>query len=268
MSKQTASKHAVFCDSTHSPFEEGVALVIGGSGGMGSVICQHFAARGCDIALTYRHNQTRAEDVAQAIRAKGKQASVHGMDIADETSVATAIAAITATQRIHTIIVASGSDIDQRRIADLTPEMWRSVLDADSNGFFNVIHHTLPHLRAAGGGSYVHLSTCGMQRWPDGDALSVAPKACNDALLRGIAREEGRHKIRANAIAVGVIESGIFLRLKEQGHFDERWHQAVQRNLCLKRYGQPEEVAEAAWYLATANYVTGQTIAVSGGYGI
>lgn len=259
-------------DSNHlrltSALPEGVTLVIGGSGGMGSVICQHFAAQGCDIALSYRSNPTRAEEVAQAVRAAGRQASVHCMDIADDSRVAAVIAELTAAQRVHTIIIASGSDIDQRRIADLTPEQWRKVLDTDTHGFFNVVHHTLPHLRASGGGSYVHLSTCGMQRWPDGDALSVAPKACNDALLRGIAREEGRHHIRANAIAVGVIESGIFLRLKEQGHFDERWHKAVQRNLCLKRYGQPEEVAEAAWYLATAHYVTGQTIAVSGGYGV
>lgn len=248
--------------------DHGVALIIGGSGGMGSVICRYFAEQGCDIALTYRSNQTRAEIVAGEIRARGRQASIHGLDLADEASVAAAIEEITGQQRIHTIVVASGSDIDQRRIAELTPAMWRSVIEADSNGFFNLVHHTLPHLRAHGGGSYVHLSTCGMQRWPDGDALSVAPKACNDALLRGIAREEGRNHIRANSIAVGVIESGIFLRLKEQGHFDERWHQAVQRNLCIKRYGQPEEVAEAAWYLAHAQYVTGQTIAVSGGYGI
>lgn len=248
--------------------DHGLTLVIGGSGGMGSVICRHFAERGCDIALTYRHNRARAEEVAAEVRSLGCQAGIHGLDLADESGVAAAIRDITARRRIRTIVIASGSDIDQRRIADLTPEIWRSVIDADSNGFFNLAHHTLPHLRANGGGCYIHLSTCGMQRWPDGDALSVAPKACNDALLRGIAREEGRHGIRANSIAVGVIESGIFLRLKEQGHFDERWHQAVQRNLCIKRYGRPEEVAEAAWYLANAGYVTGQTIAVSGGYGI
>lgn len=251
-----------------SRFPAGVTLVIGGSGGMGGVICSAFAAQGCDIALTYRRNRARAEEVAGAVRGLGRDASIHGVDIADEAGVAAAIAEIAATRRIHTVIVASGSDIDQQRIADLTPQAWRAVIDADSNGFFNVVHHTLPHLRANGGGSYVHLSTCGMQRWPDGDALSVAPKACNDALLRGIAREEGRHGIRANAIAVGVIESGIFLRLREQGHFDERWQKAVMRNLCVKRYGQPQEVAEAALYLATAGYVTGQTIAVSGGYGI
>lgn len=251
-----------------SRFPEGLALVVGGSGGMGGVICTALAKQGCDVALTYRRNKARAEAVADEIRALGRKTSIHAVDIADEAAVGRMVAEITQTQRIHTIIIASGSDIDQRRIGELTPEQWRQVIEADSNGFFHVVHHTLPHLRAHGGGSYVHLSTCGLTRWPDGDALSVAPKACNDALLQGIAREEGRHGIRANAVAVGVIESGIFLRLREQGHFDERWHKAVMRNLCLKRYGQPEEVAEAVLFLARANYVTGQTLAVSGGYGL
>lgn len=249
-------------------FPSGVTLVIGGSGGMGAVICETLAAHGSDIALTYRKNRVRAEEVAETIRSLGRSVSIHALDIADERSVGATVAEIARQQRIHTVVVASGSDITQQRIGDLTPEAWRAVIEADTNGFFNVVHHTLPHLRANSGGSYVHLSTCGMQRWPDGDALSVAPKACNDALLRGIAREEGRHGIRANAIAVGVIESGIFLRLWEQGAFDEKWRIAVLRNLCLKRFGKPQEVAEAALYLATADYVTGQTIAVSGGYGI
>ena len=253
---------------TTSRFPDGVVLVVGGSGGMGGVICGMLAQQGCNVALTCRRNQARAGEVAAQVRAFGRTASVHAVDIADEAAVGRMVAEIAAQHRIHTVIVASGSDIDQQRIEDLTPAEWRTVMNADSNGFFNIVHHTLPHLRAGGGGSYVHLSTCGLTRWPDGDALSVAPKAGNDALLRGIAREEGRHGIRANAVAVGVIESGIFLRLREQGHFDERWHKAVMRNLCLKRYGQPEEVAEAVLFLATANYVTGQTLAVSGGYGL
>lgn len=254
-----------------SRIPQGVALITGGSGGMGGVIARHFAAQGCAVALTYHRNQARAEAVAEEINAAAGQASCHGVDLADEASVARMLQEVinaAPAGRIHTIVIASGSDIGQQRIRDLTAADWRRVMSADTDGFFHLLQHSLPHLREQGGGSYVHLSTCGLTRWPDGDALSVAPKACNDALLRGIAREEGRHNIRANSIAVGVIESGIFLRLKEQGHFDQRWHQAVQRNLCLKRYGQPEEVAEAAWYLATAAYVTGQTIAVSGGYGL
>lgn len=253
---------------TINRFPKGVALVIGGSGGMGAVICEMLAAHGSDIALTYRNNRMRAEEVAGKVRALGRSVSIHGLDIGDERSVGETVAEISTSHRIHTVVVASGSNIKQTKIGDLAPTDWRAVMDADANGFFNVIHHTLPHLRANSGGSYVHLSTCGMQRWPDGDVLSVAPKACIDSLLRGVAREEGRHGIRANSIGVGVIESGIFLRLWEQGAFDEKWRMAVMRNLCLKRFGKPQEVAEAVLYLATADYVTGQTISVSGGYGI
>jgi NAD(P)-dependent dehydrogenase (short-subunit alcohol dehydrogenase family) len=249
-------------------FPKGVALVIGGSGGMGSVICETLAAHGSNIALTYHHNRQRAEEVAEKVRSLGRAASIHCLDIGDESRVGETVAEISANHRIHTVVVASGSDIKQQMIGDLEPRDWRTVLDADANGFFNVVHYTLPHLKSGGGGSYVHLSTCGMQRWPDGDALSVAPKACIDALLRGVAREEGRNGVRANSIAVGVIEAGIFMRLWEKGTLDEKWRMAVLRNLCLKRFGKPQEVAEAVLYLATADYVTGQTIAVSGGYGI
>lgn len=246
----------------------GQALVIGGSGGMGATICETLAGAGSDVALSYRSNRQRAELVAARIRERGRAVSIHQLDIANEASVGDAVRAVAAQGPIHTVVLANGSDIQQPMIRDLTPTQWRSVVDADVNGFFNVLHHTLPVLKAGGGGSYVHLSSAGLQRWPDGDVLSVAPKACIESLLQGIAKEEGRHGVRANSIAVGVIETGIFLRLWEQGVFDETWRTAVLKNLCLKRFGQPQEIADAVLYLATAQYVTGQMISVSGGYGV
>lgn len=249
-------------------FPAGQALVIGGSGGMGATICETLAAAGCDIALSYRSNRARAEQVAERVLELGQAVSIHQLDITDEASVGDTVRATAAQGRIHTVVLANGSDIKQPMIRELTPSQWRAIVDADVNGFFNVMFHTLPLLRAGGGGSYVHLSSAGLQRWPDGDVLSVAPKACIESLLQGVAKEEGRHGVRANSVAVGVIETGIFLRLWEQGVFDEAWRAAVQKNLCLKRFGQPQEIADAVLYLATAQYVTGQMISVSGGYGV
>jgi len=246
---------------------EGSALVVGGSGGMGAIICRTLAEAGSDIALTYRGNRERADQVAEQIRGSGRTVSVHQLDIANADSVAAVCAQIAADgRRLHTVVMASGSDIKQPLIRHLTPEDWRAVLDADVNGFFNVLHHTLPLLKAGGGGSYVHLSSCGIKRWPHGDVLSVGPKACIDSLLQGVAKEEGRHGVRANSVGVGVIETGIFLRLKAEGVFDEKWCSAALKNLCLKRFGQPQEIADAVLYLAAADYVTGQTIMVDGGY--
>ena len=98
---------------------------------------------------------------------------------------------------------------------------------SDAEGAFNAIHATLPHLRKGGGGSYVHISSAGLLNIPL-DILSVAPKAAVEELIKGIAKEEGINNIRANSIAIGVIETGIFLRLKDQGVFDEAWIESVK----------------------------------------
>lgn len=100
--------------------------------------------------------------------------------------------------------------------------------------------------------------------------MSVAPKAAIEALISGIAKEEGRHGIRANTVLLGVIEAGMFLELTRQGVFNEDWVKEVQKGLALKRWGKPEEIGHAVAFLASnrAAYVTGQRIAVSGGYGL
>ena len=152
----------------------------------------------------------------------------------------------------------------------MSREQWRTVVDQDLNGFFNVVQATLPRLKEWDGGSYVHIGSSGHLRWPDRDGLSVIPKAAIEALVTGIAREEGRYGIRANSVLLGVIEAGQFLELSRQGAFDERWIKAAQANIPLKRWGRPEEVAHAVVFLASsrAAYITGQRIAVAGGYGI
>jgi NAD(P)-dependent dehydrogenase (short-subunit alcohol dehydrogenase family) len=152
----------------------------------------------------------------------------------------------------------------------MTREQWQTVVNQDLNGFYNVVRATLPRLKEWGGGSYLHLGSGGHLAWPDRDVMSVAPKAAIEALITGIAKEEGRHKIRANTVLLGVIEAGMFLELTKQGVFDANWVAEVQKKLALKRWGKPEEVAFACVFLASdkAAYVTGQRIAVAGGYGL
>ena len=100
--------------------------------------------------------------------------------------------------------------------------------------------------------------------------MSAAPKAAIGALITGIARGEGRHGIRANSVLLGVIEAGMFLELTRQGRFDAHWVEEVHKSLALKRWGKPEEIGYACVFLASdrALYVSGQRIAVTGGYGL
>lgn len=253
-----------------SDFPEGVAFVIGGSGGQGAAICEAFAKAGSDVVLTYHLNEARAREVVERVEALGRKATMVQLSIGNAEQVKAVVEKVAAAGPIHTVVVGAGSDIKQPYIRDITPEQWKAVVDADVNGFFNVVHYTLPHLKKAGGGSYVHISSAGLHRWPDRDALSVAPKASIEWLIKGIAKEEGRFGIRANSVAIGVIDAGIFHRLWSEGVFDEVWKEAVHKNLCVKRWGTAEEVAHATVFLASnkAAYTTGQIISVDGGYGV
>ena len=254
-----------------SMFDPGAALIVGGSGGIGSAIAREFARAGSDVALTYRTKKAAADETADTIRALGRRASTHALTVGDAQAVqATLQQASKQHGRIHTVVYACATLTHQVWISEVTPEQWKTAIEQDVNGFFNVMNAALPLFRQWGGGSFVNVGSAGDLTWPDRDVLSVAPKAVIEALIKGIAKEEGRHGIRANTVLVGVIEAGMFLELTRQGVFDDAWCAEVQKGLALKRWGKPEEIGHAAVFLASrkAAYVTGQQIAVAGGYGI
>lgn len=252
-------------------FPAGAVLIFGATGGIGAAVAREFAAAGSDVAIAWRSKEEEAKALAAEIEGTGRKASLHRCDVTDEAALAAAIAdAVVAHGRVHTLLWGAGPLVAQVELAETTTEQWRRAIDVEVHGFFNAARGVIPHMRAAGGGSLVHLGSAGDLRWPDRDGLSVAPKASNEALVKGFAREEGKHGIRANSILVGVIEAGMFLELSNQGVFDEAWTKEVHKNLALKRWGQPEEIGHAAVFLASskAAYVTGQQIAVAGGYGV
>jgi NAD(P)-dependent dehydrogenase (short-subunit alcohol dehydrogenase family) len=212
-----------------------------------------------------------AEKVAKEIRALGRKASLHQVDVTDPKLVDAAVdGAVREHGRVHTVVFGAGPVVEQVMLADTSLELWQRSINTEVNGFFNVVQASVPRMRAAGGGSFVHLGSAGHMWWPAKDGLSVAPKAANEALVKGIAKEEGRNNIRANSVLVGVIEAGMFLELLKRGVFDQKWIDETQKLLALKRWGKPEEIGHAAVFLASNRgaYVTGQQINVSGGFGV
>lgn len=252
-------------------FDDGASLVFGGSGGIGAAIAERIAKGGSDVAITYRSNQEKAEAAAEQIKNLGVKCTIHQVDIADKNQIESSIAgAIQTHGRVHSVVVAAGSDIKQPFLADVTDAQWEEVINGDLNGFFRIVKTIIPHFRANDGGSLVHISSAGLGRTPPKDVLSVAPKAANEALVKYLAKEEGVHGIRANSVAVGVIETGIFKRLEAEGVFDDAWKEAVLASLAIKHFGVPEDIAEAAAFFASnrSKYVTGQLLFVDGGYSV
>jgi len=144
------------------------------------------------------------------------------------------------------------------------------VLDADVNGFVHVARAFLPHFRARGGGSFTFVSSAGLARFPPGDILSIGPKAAVEAVVHAIAREEGRHNIRANSVGIGVVEAGMFPELVARGEIDQAWLDAARKNIALRRFARPDEIGDAIAFLASdrAGYVTGQRLMLDGGYSL
>ncbi len=250
-------------------FPEGVAVVIGGSGGIGAAICERLAEHGTDVALSYRSNRAKAEEVAKAVAVAGRRHHIAAVDLADAVAVQRLFdAAVAAFGRVHTVVFATGADISMTYTSQIDLDEWHRTIQGDLTGFLHVLKAALPYLRAGGGGSIVAMTTAGIARHPPKDILSVVPKAGVEALVRGIAREEGRYGIRANSVGLGVIDTGLFHRLEQR--VTPAFVEAMKNNTALRRFGTAREAADAAVFLCSSvsGFITGHSLTIDGGYSI
>lgn len=248
-------------------FEQGVAIVAGGSGGIGTEICRTLARAGANIAFTYRSRPEAAAALTAAIEAEGRQSMAVQVDHTDEQAMKQFVdAAAERFGKIHSVVYAAGPHLSLRLLSETTPAEWRGVVDADVNGAFNLVWATLPHLKAGGGGSYVAVITAAVEKVPMRDICSAAPKAAIEMLFRGIALEEGRHTIRSNCVAPGFINAGMGGELIAKPGIED-WIEKLRKTLPLKSFGHAQDVAECVLFLLSqrSKYITGQSVAVDGG---
>ena len=248
----------------------GCAVVIGGSGGIGRAIAVQLAERGCDVALSYFNGSARADETASLVRSAGREAHVGQVDLREEAEVRRFVdEAAQHFGGVHTAVYAAGPYIPMRFIGQQPAAAFREVMEHDAFGCFHLVQAALSHLRTAKG-SFTAIVTPAIRRYAVRDILSAAPKAAIEQLVKGLAAEEGRFGVRANAVGVGVITDGLYHALVESGDFDQRFLDASRQAMALRRLGTADEVAEGVVFLASqrARWITGQTLMIDGGYAL
>lgn len=258
-----------FRDKTET-FEEdfptsGVALVVGGSGGIGAEISRKLVESGSTVAVTYFRNEP-----TDLLSELGDSASAYQLDVSDPNACAALVPKLIEQYgAIHTFVHAAGPHVPMIHLSKVSPEQFAAQVDADLVGFFNITQPLLPALRESHG-SITVVTSAATRRYPVRDGLSAAPKGGVETLAMALAAEEGRFGIRVNCVGPGMLVDGMAERLMSSGDLDERALDVTRSNIPLRRFGSARDLAEAVAFLASnrANFISGQKLDVDGGYGV
>ena len=174
-----------------SDFQNKKALVTGGSRGIGRAVCLELARRGAEVAFIYRNREAEAEGAE--IRALGRRALALKADLAQSSAVSAAVdQAAAELGRLDVLVQAAGAVGAWHETAELSIEEWDRYIAVDLSGAFYVIRAALPHLRSGGGGAIVAISAIAAQMCQPRNVQGAAAKAGLEAIVRVVAREEGK----------------------------------------------------------------------------
>ena len=242
------------------------ALITGASRGIGRAIALRFAEEGCDVAVNYvteagRDNAAEADEVAEQIRALGRQAICVEADVTDLEAVEGMAEYVIERLGKLDILVNNAGITRDRTLKELAKEDWDRVIEVNLTGAFHCARAVIDHMRERRSWRIISISSVVAQMGNIGQTNYAASKAGLIGLTMSLAREVARRGITVNCIAPGFIDTEM-----TQAMPDDIREQVIA-TIPMARMGRPEEVANAAAFLASeaASYITGQVLSVNGG---
>jgi len=240
-----------------------VALVTGSSRGIGRAVAIELARKGCDVAVNYRAQEALAHGVVDEIEALGRKAIALKADIGvPEQCQAMVDGTVKALGGLDILVnnagVWQGSVVDE-----IEPSMLNWMIDTNVKGAFYVTGAAVPHMKQAGWGRIINMSSVIAITGYPGDSAYGATKAALAGMTKSLARELARFNITANTVAPGFIETDMTIETGDETRA------RILKTIPMRRWGRPEEVAWMVVFLCEAGgYITGQLFTVDGGYTI
>jgi 2-hydroxycyclohexanecarboxyl-CoA dehydrogenase len=242
------------------------ALVTGGGRGIGRAISLALAQEGAQVALLDILGDNAAA-VAREIEAMGVKALALTADLTKRAQVDRAVAdTLSQFGQIDILVNNAGWD-RMEMFLDSEEETWDKIIAINFKGILYVCKAALPSMVARGQGKVISIASDAGRAGSTGEAVYAGTKGAIIAFSKTLAREMARHKITVNVVCPGLTETPLLQGIREQSPKTEKVIEAVTRAIPLGRVGQPEDIAGAVVYLASpaADFVTGQTLSVSGG---
>ncbi len=236
------------------------ALVTGGSRGIGKACALELAKAGCNVAITYAGNDAKAQETLAELEKIGVKAKAYKFDVKDSAAAMAAIEEIHKEFETIDILVNNAGITRDNLIMRMSDEDWKSVIDTNLTGVFNITKPVCKIMMKQRQGAIVNMSSIVGISGNAGQANYSAAKAGLIGFTKSLAKELASRNIRVNAVAPGFIQTDMTAGLDTE---------MISQHIPLKRLGQPEDIAKTVKFLAVdADYITAQVLGVDGGLSI
>ena len=238
-----------------------IALVTGGSRGIGAAVALELARLGCDVALTFRGRKDAAAAVAGKIEEMGRRSLALQADVASSEETDRTVAEVVATLGGLDILVCNAGITWDGVIWKMTEEQWDKVIDTNLKGYFNYNRAAARVFKDRRGGKIVNITSINGMRGKFAQSNYSASKAGNIALTKSLARELGKFNVNVNAVAPGMVMTEMAEKIPPE------FLNAAVKETMLGRIAASEDIADVVAFFCSdrSRHVTGEVIKVDGG---